>query len=240
MNAEAGTAFGVHVGNYRTDILFRMPILVFLLFIIAPPLHADELIVQTFWVDTEPPFNAEAGAYPQTDADLLRRVLDEAVYVFSGMIYGFDFRYVPADAARGVAESFDLTPTAQIPWGDPSLSVLDSTREENRFYVRVQYALRPAQEAYRARWSSSTIPICQGHGEANVFLGIAQRLVSVSEAVKNAIRERVRSRVLNRPQSISGTAIFESAPRIYAESGAYQSDVSIRLDVSEITPYEFN
>ena len=68
----------------------------------AYPTNTD-VIAAEFWTELDPAVDLEQGGVISQD-EAIRRTLEEARIVVSGMIYGFEVRYVPSDRARQVEE----------------------------------------------------------------------------------------------------------------------------------------
>ena len=71
----------------------------------ASALDDEPLLAGEFWVELSP-FVETEEEYPLPEDKAYRRLLEEASFVFSGMIYGFDFTYTPFDKSRKVDEIF--------------------------------------------------------------------------------------------------------------------------------------
>ncbi len=201
-----------------------------------------------FWVETEPV--ASAGeAWPVSSEEAARRLVDEAAWVFAGMVWGFSFEYVPLDRARGIEEGFVLEPLGSIPWGDPRLipgklepagsrllpeaSFGPST--ELRAYVEYRPEAEGARlmEAYGAEpWVRS-----QGLGRADILGGWKARRAAYEDALREAVREYLRSIEPNKPRRAAGRVVFERVPAITVREGAYLVQARSRIEVLELAPY---
>jgi hypothetical protein len=198
---------------------------------------SERLFVDT-WCELEP-FVSLSGDYPLSREKAAEILLEEARVAISGMIYGFSFSYTPSDAPRKVEDRFELKPLAEIPWGSARLAVLDMGKEEKRMSARIAYSLTDQESARRQSWGSNTIPMATGSGEASIMGGPGERLTALKEAVKNAVREHLRSRVYNKPREITGEALLWEGPETGMRSGSYVTRVKVRLRVDEIVPYRF-
>lgn len=210
-----------------------------LLFLAASPLTAlDSLLIEEFWYDLETivpgepirPVPAEEGA---------RRLLEEARYIFSGMLYGFHFEYEPGDSRFEIEDQFSMTPIAEIPFGDPALSIVQTRMEKKRLIVRIRYDMVPFQQARLEGWDSNMFPSASGLGEASFYKGQGQRIKAVEEGVRQALRNHLRARVYDRPQRVSGDLVFEKAPRILLDEGLFKAVVQVRLNIREIKKDEY-
>ena len=214
------------------------------------PAEAQTILNEEFWADLEP---LAPGARPAGDTDepydfpaphsvsvdtALERILEEARYVFSGMIFGFRFSYTPSDRARNIAEEFSLQPAFQIPRGDPGLFVHQTRREGSRIYARLRYSLPPVQEAWYEGTLSNIMRSASGVGEAPIFAGYQEKITALENSVKNAVREFARGRIDNKPRRITGTVFLSGAPRMEILSGAFRALSSVRLEIDDVVGYE--
>jgi len=197
--------------------------------------RADDLLVGEFSAETHP--LVRDTPEPPSRQQIVTMLLSEARFAFSGMIYGFNFNYTPSDPVRQVKEVFDLTPIAEVPWGDPRLSVLSTRSTADLFFAQITY--RPADfQVFRLQgWQSNSNDHASGSGSASYLLGTPGRAAAVNAAIKNAIREYVRAREYNRPREIRGSLALLDPPRIGVQRGDYFAEVRIALDIRAILPY---
>jgi hypothetical protein len=211
-----------------------------LLVLAASPLSAAASRIELeLWCDLDPIVQEGAGssALPIEPEEAIRRLLEEARAILSGMVYGYTFSYTPSDQAREVAESFELTPRAEIPWGDPALRVAGTRLEEHRLRAVFRYELTPDQSDWRAAWQSAGVSKAGGEGRGNVFLGYRERHAALADAVKESIRNHLRPRVLNKPREVRGEVLLWEVPGTYATAGEYHTRVVTRLRIASIIPY---
>jgi len=174
-----------------------------------------------------------------TQDELFQRILEEARFVLSGMVYGFTFTYTPYDKARKMEEEFLLEPYQWIQRGDPNLSVVSVRLEGSRVYVRVRYALRDFQEAWYQGLRSNVLPATSGMGEAPFYKGQEGRMKAIQEGVKNAIREYARTILYNKPHTLKGLLVLDTAPRMMMDSGLYKAVVNRAiLRLEEVRRYQ--
>jgi len=211
-----------------------LPALLLTLPLEAAPPH-NEIISLQLWQESEPIIWTQEE--PRATEETYRELLREAGDILSGMLYGYDFYYVPYDKSRHIAEEFKLTPLARIQWGDPNLKIAATERRGNRVYVKLNYYLESFQEARRESWSSNTFPIVSGSGRGNFFAGTTAKSESLHQAIKEAIRNHLRPRVFNKPREISGQLLIWKEPYIIIREGSYLTRVTIKLRVGGITPY---
>lgn len=202
----------------------------------AQDLRSDFLVAQ-LWCELDPLVREPGQTYPLPQDAVIKQVLTEAQFVFGGMLYGFDFVYTPADPARGVADSFTLTPVAEIPWGDPRLQVLQTRTDGTRLIASLLYSLAPFQERWKQAWDSNLFPTATGRGKGDYYGGFAQKLASYRDAIKEAIRGYLRARVYNRPREVKGEVALLGSPTTIVESGEYFTTVTVKLKLERVEPY---
>ena len=218
--------------------LVRVMYIAVLLVIITPTTNAHDRLLEDFWIDLAPvaphdPFGPEPDG-----ARALEYLLDEARFIFSGMIYGLRFVFVPSDRARDLPETFELSPIHQIPWGDPRLDVFSTHRDGTLVHAKLRY--RPAEhEMVRLRgWGSTAVTATNGAGSSSIRLGLESRRLAIENAVMNAVREYLRSRHFNKPREATGFVAFEGAPRVYIDRGEYHARVAVKIRVENVRAYE--
>jgi hypothetical protein len=153
------------------------------------------------------------------------------------MVYGWTFAYTPGDRERGVEESFLLTPIAEIPWGSPRLSVHETEVADLKLFARISYSLNDDELARRMSWEGNSAALSMGRGTADVFKGPAEKLASLRDAMRDAVRAHLAVRVLNKPREIRGSLVLWEGPRTVVRAGTYTTTARVKLQVSEIVPY---
>ncbi len=216
----------------------RSVFLTFCLFIAAsiPALDNDPILTGDFWVEIDPFVETEEGRQLTRD-EAHTRILEEARYVFSGMIYGFDFLYTPSDNMRKVDEIFTFTPVAQIPWGDPALTIAETWLDGNLLHAKVRYFPTEHQRRWLGMMQSNIYHNATGRGSASMFSSAGGKYDAVAEAVKEAIRAHLRPRIFNKPKEVRGSVVLIGAPYVVIDFGEYVARVDVRIDVDEIIPY---
>ena len=198
--------------------------------------RAETVLNEEFWAELQP--LVVQGEQAVTVDAAVRLVLEEARYVFSGMVYGFDFSYTPSDLGRKVEEEFSLKLRDEIVLGDPHLSVHQTRTEGSRLFARLRYGLRDFQEDRYRALRSNVMAAHAGAGEASFFKGPKEKISAIEQAVKNAVREYARTRIPNKPKRISGTLVLSAAPRIVIVSGTYRATCVVKLRIDETVPYK--
>ncbi|MGA2613607.1 MAG: hypothetical protein ABSG38_09150 [Spirochaetia bacterium] len=189
------------------------------------------------WVELEPVVRIETDQYPIPAEKAARAALEEARVLLSGMIYGWSFDYTPANSARGVAESFALTPIAQIPWGSTRLRVIETETAEQKLWARASYSMDDAEAARRASWESGTALLSQGEGKADVMKGPDAKGLSFQDAVRDAIRVALHGSYIDAPRQIRGDVVLWDDPQSLVRSGMYRTTVKVKIMVRDVVPY---
>ncbi len=208
-------------------------------FPLEPPLPVFN---HEFWFNEESPpvFDMEGVVRKRIEderRDKIRELLDEAVFVYSGMIYGFSFSYTPGDLKRGVGDSFEISPAAEIVRGDAALTVKNTRRQGEKTFVRIEYRCGESHRNWIQFWDSSAFPLVGSSGEASYLSGFEGKKEAVENSVREAVRSYMRNRVYNKPRSITGSFSFAEPPVITYLAGGYTASVRIRLDISEVESY---
>lgn len=171
------------------------------------------------------------------DDPVEERFLREAQFTLSGMIYGFDFVYVPAYPARRVERLFEITPIDTIPWGDPSLNVRLLRDEGTTIYGVVDYTLSETDRQRLRSWRSIDVETSQGIATAPLLQGLDGKITSIEESIYRAIRDYLRGRYQNRPREVTGSVVLRDPPRIRTISGEYEALVDVAVHINEVRQY---
>jgi hypothetical protein len=192
-----------------------------------PPLRA------LFWTDLDG-IQQTGEEYPLSDAEASRRVLEEAAWVFSGMIDGFDFEWAPANTGRKVEERFSLVPIGTVAKGDPRLVPGEARRDSSRLSAWIDFRpdeadLRALETIRGAAWKSA-----QGRGAVDVLRGWPGRREAYVQAVKAGLEAWARAVEPNRPRLLRGRVAFSAVPSLVIVDGAYTVQARIRLEPLEL------
>jgi hypothetical protein len=207
----------------------------FLLLSVPPAVGDDRLFVRP-WAELEPIVRIEAE-YPIPLETAGRWVLDEARALLSGMVYGWTFSWTPGDLARKVDDRFDLVPVAEIPWGSDRLAVRQTQVEEARFFAQVSFLMTPVEDLRRQSWAGASVDMATGTGDASILDGRGGKLTALANAIKDAVRNHLRTRFLNKPREIRGEIVLWEDPRSWVASGSYHAVAKVRLRVLDVVPY---
>ena len=212
----------------------------FLLLLFAPVwVHADSadrLLIRP-WVELEPLVRIDDGPYPIPLATAEGKLLEEGRILFSGMIYGWTFTYIPGDRERQAPESFEMATVAEIPWGSRRLLVRETEVADVKLWARISYTLDEDESRRRSAWESNTAGLSTGRGKASVMLGPGAKLASLKDAIRDAIRLSLDARYLNKPRQITGQVVLWDDPQTTVRAGVYGTTAKVKLQVREIVPY---
>jgi hypothetical protein len=219
--------------------MLRRTVTIFIFLLIAGFSYAQtDLIGLNIWCELEPMVQ-ENEEYPLSTEIAQRRALEEARSILSGMIYGFHFSYTPGDSVRKIEEEFTLTPVAQILWGDPNMQVADAYVEDSLLFVKIYYRMEEFQSARRRAWGSNSVAASSGVGSYSVFTTTSPegKRLALQDALKNAVRAALRPIHFNKPREVNGDILIWKEPYTIIQSGAYTTQLSVKLRVKEIRSY---
>lgn len=203
----------------------------------SSPAESSEIVL-TLWneLDKIPSSIDSSGKKLQSD-EIVKNTLEDARWILSGMIYGFNVRYVPLDSERKVNEIFTVKPIAAVPFGDSSLRVYKTWTTEQKFFVQIRYELKDFERRRIRAWGSNIFPSSEGRGKASLFEGPGGRLDSVRDGIKLALRNYLRKRIKNKPREIRCKVIIDQPPYIIINAGGYYATVKIKFSLDAVTPY---
>ncbi len=166
-------------------------------------------------------------------------LLEEARWIFSGMVYGFRFRYIPGNADEGFDEFFELSPLHQIPRGDRGLEVYQVEDDYQNLSVLFYYW---PDENQRRR-----IDVSRGGGFSSSaaagsvpMMKEGARIASMEAAVKLALRADLSSIIFNRPLEVEGIVYLSSSPSIHIRAGEYRSSLRILYRKEDLKTFPYN
>ena len=221
---------------------FLFPVLLFFVLLPVSLLHAEDSIRGEFWVRRDlmdivaPGENVrEDGSYSERERLAMETLLEDARWVFSGMIYGFSFTWTPSASSRDVSEELGLEPLGLIPWGDPKMHTLAVVEENGFIYVQMEYRPDDSQRARLEGWSSQAYPVSTGAGEVRALS--SSRRDALEQGVKEAVRAWLRAREYNRPREVSGRVAFDKFPVTGLRANNIKAAVVVRLDLDPLRHY---
>jgi len=195
------------------------------------------------YVDLEPIYAGYVDKeYPLDIPTAGRRALEEAAMLYSAMIYGWSFNYIPGERARGLNENLELKPVALIPFGDPGLRVTDTEIRDNRFRVWTDYHLTDSQQRHMQVWRTGMVRNAQalGYGPSSLdeYPGwLAIKKMALEDAARAAIRSLLQGGERNRPREATGFISLASFPRYFIDAGRWTVSARFRVQVTEVVPF---
>jgi hypothetical protein len=205
----------------------------------------NEVLRSEFWADVEPVAGV-GEEWPVGPGEARRRILDEAAWVFGGMIWGYEFSYTPYDRTRALAERFDVAPIQSLEPGELLLAPEASpppaspTRPDSldRFYFLAQYRPDPGLVSLMDSYSSDPWKGAQGIGKADMDGGVKGRRAAYIDGLRLSVRSLLQSLEPNKPRLVKGRVVFERPPPMAIIGGFYTVQVRARVMVTEVIPYK--
>ncbi len=189
-----------------------------------------------FWIDLAP-VSKEGDPWPLGPKEGADRLLDEAAWVFGGMVFGYEFSYTPLDRTRRIEERFDLTPLGTIPKGDMRIVPGAASGDSNELRARIEFHPDAQDLALMEGYSHSPWRPSQGLGYADYMLGHQGRRLAYEDALREAVRSLLRLSELNKPRLVKGRVAFDRIPTIVVSGGRYAVQVRARIEVTELQSY---
>ena len=215
-----------------------------LLSLYGHPLAAQEVLRGEACVDVEPAYMAWLGQNTAVDDDTLYTwALEETALSFSAMIYGWSFDYEPGDKVRGMFENLNLLAQGSIPPTDPRLSVDSARRDGPDFSMWSDYKLNALQSRRVKSWNAAGSIEVQAGGEGALTgsAGTTERVkfkaAALEDAVRAAIRARLRAVTLNRPRRAQGKIALAAFPIYRIENGRWTVKARFRLVIADVEQY---
>ena len=211
------------------------------------------------------PIWAEVDAYPGTqqaadDVEAeeysypIARIKETVPFLIEGLVYGWNFVYVPSDKTRGVEEYLEVTPVrtdaapavpelvegVEGPKNQSSFDIKYSSVwiENNRFNCWVDYTRTEYQVQTYYLWSSIQNPTIQGRGYGDLSKGFEGIKEAAEDALKNAIRDYYRNVIKNKPKEITGAVLLRKTPLLGIDSGRYVINLDFFLECGTIIEYK--
>lgn len=177
--------------------------------------------------------------YEEIREEAIEILLEDARWIFSGMLYGFEFRYIPGNADQGFDELFDLNPVSQIKRGDPAFEVYQVNDDYEN--MRILFYYWPDEFQFRRMGISRGGGYQSSAAEGGYPMMLeGARISSMKEAVKQALRSDLRSLIYNRPLEVGGVVYLSSPPRINIRAGEYKSILRILYKREELKTFPLN
>jgi len=180
------------------------------------------------------------------DGEAALAVLAEARWVFSGMVWGFDYVYTPSDKARAIDELFEIRSRSPQAGLVMDLRPVSARLEDTTLIALVAYRPNAVERREMAAWGASSAAV-QGMGSARAFRNGAEGAVAeaqaaarrdaMTDAVQEALRAYLRGVTHNKPREVRGSFALTSAPRLFLRAGSWIATVKLYARVEEIVSY---
>lgn len=189
------------------------------------------------WVFSEP----QPGTMTQEERGRIlppaQALTELARFLMSGMIYGWEFSYTPADTLRNVSEYFSLRPIEEIKKGDKRLSITPLYAEYPCWYCRAEYRLHADYTDHTSARQSVQFVSARGRGTGERKKELDGIYTAYTEALKHAIRSHARTILKNKPKEITGVVFIKETPRLFVTAGMFVSDLTVLLEIHDIVSY---
>jgi hypothetical protein len=207
-------------------------------------MFSQETLRGGVYVELEPVYAQFLGVpYPlDEDAANLWAVEDIAA-AFSAMIYGWSFTYEPGENSRGLSEILDINPLGGIETSDTKLKITDVRIKDGVLYVQADYFPDEAQKSRIRSWNSARTFAAQavGYGPLQGGAGTSVRSeikeTALKDAMKKAIRKKLRMTERNRPRAASGFIALSKFPLYFMQNGMWAATAEFRIEIKEILPF---
>lgn len=215
-----------------------LPVLVLIVVAGAQTGAGSEFLQSEFWAELEPFVGPDIGTGGWDRGDAAQRALELARRSFSGMVYGYDVVYRPADPDRGVERRSSVQLRGELPWGDRNLTIRDTRETESRLFIDVRYDMDDAQARYRSGFRGASVSRAGGEGSAGIHGGPEAVHDALESAIVDAVHRYARSRHRSRPAEIEARVLLERPPVFGMSGGSYRVRVRAMVVLDTIRSYE--
>ena len=167
----------------------------------------------------------------------IRSIKEVAPFLISGMVYGWNFTYVPSDKQRNVEEYLEIEEIVPSSVLISGISYSSPWMQNNRFNCWVEYTRNNSQIHNYNLWSSIKNPVIHGVGYGDLKKGFDGLKDSAYDALKNAVREYYRAVIKNKPKEITGSVLIRDIPTIGISSGRYIFNLDFFLECGTMIEY---
>ena len=219
----------------RLQKLICIP-LIFISLVFAQDVSQERMVRFALWASTESYPGVEK---PEDGLSLpVRKIRQISPFILSGMVYGWEFDYVPYDKARGVQEIFEFSPVQEFSEREAALiNYAKPWIEDARLYCWVEYRRTDAQIHIFRSWQSVLNAKIKGTGYAPVSEGFDGIQKASAEALKMAVREYERKWIKTKPKEITGSVLLTEPPKIGIEAGRYKVTLDFFMQTDKIIEY---
>ena len=160
-----------------------------------------------------------------------------APLIINGMVYGWNFVYVPYDKARGVEEVLEITEIVPADVIRGGIKYSSPWISDNNLNCWVEYTRTDSQVQSYNLWASIQNPVIGGIGYGPVEKGFEGIEEAVRESLKAAIRNHYRKTIKNKPKEITGSVLIRKFPTLGIDSGRYVINLDFFLECGRIVEY---
>ncbi len=160
-----------------------------------------------------------------------------APLIINGMVYGWNFVYVPSDKARGVEEYLEITEIVSSDVIRGGITYVSPWISESNLNCWVEYTRTDSQVQSYNLWASIQNPVIAGIGYGSVEKGFEGIEEAVRESLKAAIRNYYRKTIKNKPKEITGAVLIRKFPTLGIDSGRYVINLDFFLECGKIIEY---
>ena len=160
-----------------------------------------------------------------------------APFIMNGMVYGWDFVYVPYDKARGVEEYLEITEIVSEDVIRGGIKYSSPWIADNNLNCWVEYTRTDSQVQSYNLWASIQHPVIAGIGYGSVEKGFEGIEEAARESLKAAIRNHYRKTIKNKPKEITGSVLIRKFPTLGIDSGRYVINLDFFLECGRIVEY---
>ena len=160
-----------------------------------------------------------------------------APFIISGMVYGWNFVYVPYDKARGVEEYLEITEIVSADVIRSGITYVSPWISENTLNCWAEYERTDSQIQSYNLWASIQNPVIAGIGYGSVEKGFEGIEEAARESLKAAIRNHYRKTIKNKPKEITGSVLIRKFPTLGIDSVRYVINLDFFLECGRIVEY---
>ncbi len=160
-----------------------------------------------------------------------------APLIINGMVYGWNFVYVPYDKARGVEELLEITEIVSSDVIRGGINYVSPWISDNNLNCWVEYTRTDSQIQSYNLWASIQNPVIGGIGYGSVEKGFEGIEEAVRESLKEAIRNYYRKTIKNKPKEIIGAVLIRKFPTLGIDAGRYVINLDFFLECGKIIEY---
>lgn len=213
------------------------------LFLILPLFSQTPSVIRNIRL----PLWAELDAYPglEESGDVdegqydfpISQMHKIAPLIINGMVYGWNFVYVPYDKARGVEELLEITEIVSSDVIRGGINYVSPWISDNNLNCWVEYTRTDSQIQSYNLWASIQNPVIGGIGYGSVEKGFEGIEEAVRESLKEAIRNYYRKTIKNKPKEITGAVLIRKFPTLGIDAGRYVINLDFFLECGKIIEY---